>query len=428
MALTKLHYRMINDSIVNVKDYGAAGDGVADDTTAVQAALNAVLANGSVYFPSGTYLLNPIQITKSNVSIFGEGKPVLKYKSGNTIDFVVVGDSGTAYEKITISNLEIDGNATGNPSMGVDDAAMLVTNCKDVTLQNLSFTSVTSKGLAIVGATEVNVDNFTARDIGLQALLVDGSVPGGIPTTENINISNVSIQDCDHAGVAINDGCRQVNLSNAVIDIGSTSFDGVSVRDATDVNITNVISRNARSGIKVFKSNPALNSPKRISISNCHTYGNSDTGIQVLASDQVSINGCSSDSNSFGFQVAATTISGTPYVPTNISLTSCFAIDSGSQDKGFVISNTAYLGMYGCNASGNTTADFDVSTSTNTFVTRTQGTSFVTGDGTNTLEVVPVLSSTVGAAGAASALPATPLGYFVFELNGSSVKIPYYNS
>lgn len=37
-------------------------------------------------------------------------------------------------------------------------------------------------------------------------------------------------------------------------------------------------------------------------------------------------------------------------------------------------------------------------------------------------------ASTVGAAGGASALPATPLGYWIINLGGSSVKVPYYNT
>jgi hypothetical protein len=45
----------------NVKDFGAKGDGVADDTPAIQKAINAVAAKpggGNVIFPKGTYLLD----------------------------------------------------------------------------------------------------------------------------------------------------------------------------------------------------------------------------------------------------------------------------------------------------------------------------------------------------------------------------------
>ena len=40
MSLTKAHNRMIDSSSANVKDFGAVGDGIADDTVAIQAALN----------------------------------------------------------------------------------------------------------------------------------------------------------------------------------------------------------------------------------------------------------------------------------------------------------------------------------------------------------------------------------------------------
>jgi hypothetical protein len=47
---------MVNTAPINIKDFGAVGDGVADDTTAIQAAFDAINATQrSVYFPPGEY-------------------------------------------------------------------------------------------------------------------------------------------------------------------------------------------------------------------------------------------------------------------------------------------------------------------------------------------------------------------------------------
>lgn len=55
MALTKVTYSMINGAPVNVLDFGAVGDGVTDDTDAIQ---NAINTGQNLYFPSGEYLCN----------------------------------------------------------------------------------------------------------------------------------------------------------------------------------------------------------------------------------------------------------------------------------------------------------------------------------------------------------------------------------
>ena len=59
MALTKATYSMIEGAPVNVLDYGAVGDGVTNDTAAVQAAVN---TGKSIYFPEGVYLVDAITV------------------------------------------------------------------------------------------------------------------------------------------------------------------------------------------------------------------------------------------------------------------------------------------------------------------------------------------------------------------------------
>ncbi len=61
--------------VVSVKDFGAVGDGVADDTAAVQAAVNSILSTGgTIYFPTGRYLVTAqinVQSTRP-INLIGE--------------------------------------------------------------------------------------------------------------------------------------------------------------------------------------------------------------------------------------------------------------------------------------------------------------------------------------------------------------------
>ena len=55
---------------VSVKDFGAVGDGITNDTTAIQAAIDTLNSNGggTLNVPTGTYLIDTINV-KSNIYI-----------------------------------------------------------------------------------------------------------------------------------------------------------------------------------------------------------------------------------------------------------------------------------------------------------------------------------------------------------------------
>ena len=73
MALTKVHNRMISGSTINVVDFGATGDGITDDSSAIQAACDALTNGGVVKFPDGAFLCNSKITTTNHVSLIGEG-------------------------------------------------------------------------------------------------------------------------------------------------------------------------------------------------------------------------------------------------------------------------------------------------------------------------------------------------------------------
>ena len=54
--------------------FGAKGDGIADDTTAIQNAMNSMTNGGTLEFPAGTYKYSStLKLTKPNVKLWGYG-------------------------------------------------------------------------------------------------------------------------------------------------------------------------------------------------------------------------------------------------------------------------------------------------------------------------------------------------------------------
>jgi len=59
--------------MINVKDYGAKGDGVTDDTASINAAIAATGIGGTCYFPTGVYMVNKTGLqTLSGVTLLGD--------------------------------------------------------------------------------------------------------------------------------------------------------------------------------------------------------------------------------------------------------------------------------------------------------------------------------------------------------------------
>jgi len=73
-----------NARVVSVRELGARGDGVSDDTKAIQTAIDAAEKGATIKFPAGVYLVSNLQVKNRSGLVFtGEGRrSVIKQKAG----------------------------------------------------------------------------------------------------------------------------------------------------------------------------------------------------------------------------------------------------------------------------------------------------------------------------------------------------------
>jgi hypothetical protein len=129
-AQTKLRER------VSVKDFGAVGNGVANDTAAIQAAVTAAgLLQKAVFFPGGTYNINasinmPVFAEagrQGTVPLIGENSYESVVAHSGTAEAFIYPSGGGGIDQIVIEDLQID-TTTGGGIKIQDDASGLYIN------------------------------------------------------------------------------------------------------------------------------------------------------------------------------------------------------------------------------------------------------------------------------------------------------------
>lgn len=89
---------------VSVKDFGAVGDGVTDDSAAFQAAAT---ASGVLYVPPGIYILNTgITFTSKSVMLFGAGRELTELRFG-TVAIGITVENALVFSPVEIRDMSI---------------------------------------------------------------------------------------------------------------------------------------------------------------------------------------------------------------------------------------------------------------------------------------------------------------------------------
>lgn len=199
---------------ISVKDFGAAGDGLADDTTAIQAAINRVgfLGGGEVYFPPGTYkYTSALTNTVDGVSLRGSGRTSTVIKGDGGIS--LTGCDGFALRDFQLLTTSSSVNGTG----------LTMSTCTTATISNV-YVSGWYVSVAASSCSEIAITGSKLRSPGA------GAGNGRSLTLTSTSSVTIASSQLDTFGAASR-GIELLGSSSGLTVTGSwLTSTGVSVR------------------------------------------------------------------------------------------------------------------------------------------------------------------------------------------------------
>lgn len=227
--------------VVNVKDFGAVGDGVTDDTAAIQNAIDYATANGggTVFIPAGVYGIDgekgPFPIFDpshgggiallENVRLIGSGIGITTLKNISNNWRMVIGIRGG--NNISIESLTIDGDwPTKTAVLSSTDAKRGegiifwngTSSCSNFLINNIEIKNTSHYGIGFqnVDILDAVVNNIFFQNIGGDCIDIKETFSGLTEQRKNITISNlITFDGCGNNWIS-GEGLD----NNAVIDVG----------------------------------------------------------------------------------------------------------------------------------------------------------------------------------------------------------------
>lgn len=228
-------------TVRNVKNYGAYGDGVHDDTAAIQAAINSLpTTGGTVFVPAGTYLVDTTKRInlRSLMLLSLDPKAILKAKTSSVRRAYILNVSGK-------SDVEI----AGGQLVGERDTHKYVSGTTDEW----------NHGVAIGGASK----RVTIRDIRISKCTGDGICIGG--AAYDVVIANIVATQNRRQGLSITQ-CSRIRVYDSEFSYtqGTKPECGIDIEpdppySCKDVIIGNCwIHHNKANGVQVYKRTSAI--------------------------------------------------------------------------------------------------------------------------------------------------------------------------
>jgi hypothetical protein len=198
---------------INVKDYGAVGDGVTDDYAAIMASITAAGSGGVVYFPSGTYYSASRIVIPTSIHLRGESRKTVTILLNKDLP-LAVGQIYAAFAPFSAYEITFDGDA---PANGLN--ILHLGHAAGVSIVNCDFMHPYLR--QSIGAGWVNDDTANHGEIEIRGCnFYDGVSAGGIALSVSADVLN----NPQYGGIGpiVIDGCRFINVGSSGISAANT--------------------------------------------------------------------------------------------------------------------------------------------------------------------------------------------------------------
>ena len=218
-ATARSYVSWLGETHVSVKDFGAVGDGVADDRAAIQSTIDRVEARGGgwVYLPKGNYLISSaLTIDTAGVSICGAGRTVSRITNnsgaGNALNITL---GGAADSKICLRDFSITASTTSS------GAAINVTVGDRVKIENVAValhrTGIATASVADAKITECIVES---TDGNAAAIGISAGARGRVIDCEAVQATAAGQGILLSGANSLASGCRTSGFNEAIYASG----------------------------------------------------------------------------------------------------------------------------------------------------------------------------------------------------------------